>query len=290
MERSPALDRRRFLVVLAAGLGAAAVGRGASHLGQLPAVRTTASRPAAAAKPAVAPPPPAPLPPGLVPVDPPLGVVSALPGEGTALALTIDDGVSSEVVAAYAKLATDSGIRLTFFPNGRYSSWTENLPALRPLVDSGQVALGNHTWSHPDVTTLSDADVVEEISRNREWLWQTFGVRDTPFFRPPFGAHDDRTDRIAADQGHPTIALWDGTLGDDRIITGDQIVAYARQWFSAQSITIGHANHPAVTSVYGQLLDLLSERGLTTVTLADVWATPDQRVSGLHTTASAATG
>jgi peptidoglycan/xylan/chitin deacetylase (PgdA/CDA1 family) len=289
MERSPALDRRRFLVVLAAGLGAAAVGRGASHLGQLPAVGTTASRPAAAAKPAVATPEPAPLPPGLVPVDPPFGEVSMLPGEGTALALTIDDGVSSEVVAAYAQLATDSGIRLTFFPNGRYSSWTDNLPALRPLVDSGQVALGNHTWSHPDVTTLSDADVVEEISRNREWIWQTFGVRDTPFFRPPFGAHDDRTDRIAADQGHPTIAMWDGTLGDDRIITGDQIVDNARQWFSAQSITIGHANHPAVTSVYGQLLDLLSERGLTTVTLADVWATPAQRVRGLHTTATAPT-
>jgi peptidoglycan/xylan/chitin deacetylase (PgdA/CDA1 family) len=287
MEHSLALDRRRFLVVLAAGLGVAAVGRGAGQLARLPAVDTTTPRPAAAAKPAVVTPAPPPL--GLVPVDPPLGVVSSLPGKGTALALTIDDGVSSEVVAAYARLATDSGIRLTFFPNGRYSSWTENLAALRPLVDSGQVALGNHTWSHPDVTKLSDAEVVEEISRNREWLWQTFGVRDTPFFRPPFGAHDDRTDRIAADQGHPTIALWDGTLGDDKIITGEQIVDYARQWFSAQSITIGHANHPAVMSVYGQLLDLLGERGLTTVTLADVWATPDQRVSGLRTTASAAT-
>src|SRR4051812_37424116 len=290
MEHSPALDRRRFLVVLAAGRGVAAVGRGAGQLGRLPAVDTTTARPAAAAAPAVATPAPAPPPLGLVPVDPPLGVVSSLPGKGTALALTIDDGVSSEVVAAYARLATDSGIRLTFFPNGRYSSWTENLAALRPLVDSGQVALANHTWSHPAVTKLSDAEVVEEISRNREWLWQTFGVRDTPFFRPPFGAHDDRTDRIAADLGHPTIAMWDGALGDDQIITGDQIVEYARQWFAAQSITIGHANHPAVMSVSPQLLDLLGELGLTTVTLADVWATPAQRVSGLHTPATAATG
>jgi peptidoglycan/xylan/chitin deacetylase (PgdA/CDA1 family) len=283
MEHSPALDRRRFLVVLAAGLGVAAVGRGAGRLGRLPAVETSTSRRAAAAA------RPAPPPLGLVPVDPPLGAVSSLPGKGTALALTVDDGVSSEVVAAYARLATDSGIRLTFFPNGRYSSWTDNLAALRPLVDSGQVALGNHTWSHPDVTTLSDADVVAEISRNREWLWQTFGVRDTPFFRPPFGAHDERTDRIAADQGHPTIALWNGTLGDDKIITGEQIVDHARKWFTAQSIIIGHANHPPVMSVYGQLLDLFGERGLNTVTLADVWAMPDQRVSGLRTTASAAT-
>jgi peptidoglycan/xylan/chitin deacetylase (PgdA/CDA1 family) len=290
MHHSAALDRRRFLVVLAAGLGVAAVGRGAARLGQLPVVDTTPNRAAAPARPARSAPAPSSPPAGLVPVDPPAGVVSRLPREGSLLALTIDDGVSSEVVAAYAQLATDTGIRLTFFPNGCYSSWAENLPALRPLVDSGQVAVGNHTWSHPDVTTLTDAALAEELDRNKKFLWQTFGVRDTPFFRPPFGAHDDRTDRIAADHGHPTIALWDGTLGDDRIITGDQIVGYARQWFAARSITIGHANHPAVTSVYGQLLDLIAERGLATVTLADVWSTPDQRVTGLHTTASAATG
>jgi hypothetical protein len=40
-------------------------------------------------------------------------------------------------------------------------------------------------------------------------------------------------------------------------------------------------------SVYDQLLGVLHERGLTTVTLADVWATPDQRVRGLRTTATA---
>ena len=105
-----------------------------------------------------------------MPVDPPVGVVSRLPGQGTALALTIDDGVSEEVVAAYVRLAHDTGIRLTFFPNGCYRSWTDQARALRPLVDSGQIALGNHTWSHPDLTTLSDADVAGQLRRNRDFL------------------------------------------------------------------------------------------------------------------------
>jgi peptidoglycan/xylan/chitin deacetylase (PgdA/CDA1 family) len=207
-------------------------------------------------------------------------VVDALPGDGNSIALTIDDGTSTDVVAAFAAFAVDSGVRLTFFPNGCYRSWEDNAAVLRPLVESGQVALGNHTWSHPDLTTLGDREVAEEIGRNRDFLADTFGVRDSPFFRPPFGARDERTDRISADEGHPTVVMWNGTLEDSRVLTPAELVAAARTWFAAQTIIVGHANHPTVTTVYGELLDLIAERELRTVTLADVWATPEQRLRG----------
>ncbi len=278
------MDRRRFLLVLAAGLAGASVGHGAvARVETEPAPRRT-PRPAAAVSPA------APAGPRLVQAMPPTGEVSRLSGEGKHLALTVDDGTSSEVVAAFATLAADTGIRLTLFPNGCYRSWTQNAAALRPLVDSGQVVVGNHTWSHPDLTTLGDAEVAEEIRRNQAFLRSTFGVRDTPFLRPPYGAHDERTDRIAADLGHPTIAMWNGTLDDSRLLTAEELVAAARQWFTAQTIVVGHANRPTVTSVYGQLLDLIRERDLQTVTLADVWATPAQRLRGASVTARAPAG
>jgi peptidoglycan/xylan/chitin deacetylase (PgdA/CDA1 family) len=215
-----------------------------------------------------------------VPVDPPTGVVSGLPGDGASLALTIDDGTSTDVVAAFAAFAADTGVRLTFFPNGCYRSWEDNADALRPLLDSGQVAMGNHTWSHPDLTTLPDREVADEIGRNRDFLWRVFGIRDSPFLRPPFGARDDRIDRIAADQGHPTIAMWNGTLDDSRVLTAAELMAAAQQWFTAQAIIVGHANHPTVTTLYGDLVELIRDRGLTTVTLADVWATPTARLRG----------
>jgi peptidoglycan/xylan/chitin deacetylase (PgdA/CDA1 family) len=273
------MDRRRFLLVLAAGLAGAAAGHGTTDLLRPHPEPTGPPVPAVAVTPvaSTAPPP-------LVPVPPPTGEVSALPGEGSSLALTIDDGTNSAVVAAFAALAADTGIRLTFFPNGCYRSWEENAAVLRPLVDSGQVALGNHTWSHPDLTTLGDQAVAEEIRRNQVFLATTFGVRDTPFLRPPYGAHDERTDRIAADLGHPTIAMWNGTLDDSRILTAAELMAAADQWFTAQRIVVGHANQPTVTTVYGQLLDLIAQRGLRTVTLADVWATPAQRLRGASVT------
>jgi peptidoglycan/xylan/chitin deacetylase (PgdA/CDA1 family) len=266
------MERRRFLLALAAGLAGVALGR------RVPTAVDLRPAPNRALTPAI------PVTPtgveGLVPLAPPVGVVQGLPGEGSDLALTIDDGTSSEVVAAFATFAADSGVRLTFFPNGCYRSWTENAAALRPLVDSGQAAFGNHTWSHPDLTTLGDQEVAEEITRNQQFLWTTFGVRDSPFLRPPFGARDERVDRIAADLGHPTVAMWNGTLDDSRVLSADELLAAARQWFTAQTIVVGHANQPTVTTVYGELLALIAERNLRTVTLADVWTTPAQRLRG----------
>jgi peptidoglycan/xylan/chitin deacetylase (PgdA/CDA1 family) len=266
------MERRGFLLALAAGLAGAAVGRGTTGL-----VDTDPAPVAAPLAPASVSTVDVPVP---CPPLPPVGVVHALPGAGSSLALTIDDGTNTEVVAAFIAFAVQTGTRLTLFPNGCYRSWEDNAQALRPLVESGQVALGNHTWSHPDLTTLGDRQVAEEIGRNRDFLRSVFGVRDSPFFRPPFGARNERIDRIAADQGHPTVVMWNGTLGDSRVLTAAELMTAAREWFAAQRIVVGHANHATVTTVYGDLLALIAERGLRTVTLADVWPTPAQRLRG----------
>ena len=156
----------------------------------------------------------------------------------------------------------------------RRSNWRGLVAAL--LVVASTAVAGGETFEQRWM------EMVESL-----FLRDTFDAGDTPFFRPPFGYHDDRVDSIAAGEGHPTIAMWNGTLGDDRIITGQEIVGFARQWFAAQSIVIGHANHPAVTEVYGQLLDLIAQLGLRTVTLSDVWATRASRLAGMAGSTSA---
>jgi len=277
-------DRRRFLLGLAAGV--VALGAGLELTDGSDEVTTDATT-AAGTTDLTTGPTPTPVPPvttvntapatttpSPVPTVPvPTGVITALPGQGSLLALTVDDGTSSEVVAAYTRFCADSGVRLTFFVNGVNSSWTDNAPALRPLVDSGQVLLANHTWSHPDVTTISSSALAEEITRNDRFLRSTYGVAPEPFFRPPYGSHNSRTDGVAADLGHPTITMWEGSLGDSSVVTEEYLVAQARQWFLPQHLVIGHANHAPVTHTYPQLLEIIRERSLRTVTLADVYRT-----------------
>jgi peptidoglycan-N-acetylglucosamine deacetylase len=201
----------------------------------------------------------------------PAGVLTRLPGDGNQLALTVDDGVSVPVVGAFAQFAHDTGTRLTFFVNGANSSWSVNAPALRPLVDSGQVQMANHTWSHPYLNRLGLPAVADQIRRNADFLTNTYGVNGTPFFRPPYGVHNADIDRVAADQGYSAITMWSGDLLDWRPETETALIANANSMFQPQQIVLTHANLPTITHCYSQLLDIIGSRNLRTVTLNDVF-------------------
>jgi len=204
-------------------------------------------------------------------IPPPAGVLTRLPGDGNQLALTVDDGASVPVVGAFAQFCRDTGTRLTFFVNGANPSWSVNAPALRPLVDSGQVQMANHTWSHPNLSRMNPTAVNDQIRRNADFLRSTYGNDGTPFFRPPFGAHNADIDRMAADQGYTTITLWSGTVGDSAPENEAALVANAAKSFQPQQIVLTHANLPTITHCYDKLIGLIASRNLQTVTLNDVF-------------------
>src|ERR1700756_4393553 len=201
----------------------------------------------------------------------PAGILTRLPGDGNQMALTVDDGVSVPVVGAFAQFAHDTGTRLTFFINGANPSWSVNAPALRPMVDSGQVQMANHTWSHPYLNRMKLTAVDDQIRRNADFLRNTYGTDGRPFFRPPYGVHNADIDRVAADQGYTTVTLWSGTIGDSAPENEASLVANAAKSFQPQQIVLTHANLPTITHCYAQLTDLIASRNLQTVTLNDVF-------------------
>ncbi|MBP6995077.1 MAG: polysaccharide deacetylase family protein [Phycicoccus sp.] len=187
------------------------------------------------------------------------------------MALTVDDGTDATVVNAYADLAERTGIRLTFFANGNMPSWTEHAARLRPLNDAGQILICNHTWSHPDLTKLSAADLTDQVVRNETFLQNTYGTPGRPFMRPPFGFRNKSTDAQLADLGYPVITMWEGSLSDSGSLPPEVIYDNAHTWFLPQHLVIGHANHPPVIDVMDQLAQLIHDRGLTPVHLGDVY-------------------
>ena len=201
----------------------------------------------------------------------PIGVLTKLPGDGDQLALTVDDGANVNVVASVVQFCRDTGTRLTFFVNGANSSWTVNAPALRPLVDSGQIQLGNHTWSHPYLNRIGLNNVEDQIRRNADFLKTTYGVDGRPYFRPPYGVHSPDTDRVAADLGYTAITMWSSTIGDSRPENEADLVARANGAFQSQQIVLAHANLPTITHCYPQLNAIIESRNLRTVTLNDVF-------------------
>jgi peptidoglycan/xylan/chitin deacetylase (PgdA/CDA1 family) len=269
------LDRRRFLVAVAATVAVT----GISWCSPDGAKETVAR----ADVPGAAPIPVTPMPPRLLPppgpgsrvVLPGGAVLNKLPGNGDLLAWTVDDGANTDVVRLYTQFAKDTGVRLTYFVTGAYRSWTENSALLRPLVESGQIQLANHTWTHPDLTSLSPSQIADELRTTDVFLRNTYGVDAAPYFRPPYGHYNAVVNEVAADLGYHVPTLWDGDLQDSALLSEDQIVKMASQSFTPQNLVIGHLNHPPVTHVYGQLVDIIRARRLRTVTLNDVFLRPE---------------
>ena len=264
------LDRRRFLASLAAatvagvGLAHATIDTKGPRRSSVPTLQVATESPTA---PDLLPPPP-PSSRIALPGD---GILHSLPGDGDLLALTVDDGVNSDVVRLYTQFAVDTGVRLTYFVNGVNNSWTDNMALLRPLVDSGQIQLANHTWSHPDLTTISSSEIADQLTRNDRFLANSYGVNAKPFYRPPYGNQNESVRAVAADLGYKATTLWNGSLSDSTLITEDYIKQMADKYFQPQSIVIGHLNHMPVTHVYGTLVDIIRARNLRTVTLNDVF-------------------
>ena len=277
------MQRRDFMLMLAAGTAAALTS--CSARGAAGSSSPAADSPADSSSPAPSP-TPSPTPsrsplwlqdgPPSLPAPGELDtLITGLPDNvGNTVAITVDDGADSSVVDAYLDFAKDSGVRLTFFVTASYPGWTDCKDKMKPLVDSGQVQLGNHTWDHPGLTSLSESGIISQLSQCEDFLKDTYGVTGTPFIRPPYGYRNEWTDSVCASLGYTTSTMWYGSFGDSGLVDDGALLDAAQQWLLAQHIVIGHANFPTVTHLYGQIIDILRERSLLTATLDDVYFGP----------------
>lgn len=275
------VQRRQLLVGLSIGVAAVITGCGRSRPSAAPPLDATtpsASAPPQPAEPSTTPSPSSAFAPGeapLYPLDPEsTQVLWNAPATTNNIALTIDDGYDAETVAAYVEFAQRTGIHLTFSPNGIYSGvWSQHATTLQPLISAGQVQIGNHTYSHKNLTTLSASQIREEAERNEEWIAATFGTTSRPYLRPPYGFYNHAVTEACAAAGFPKILMWDGSFGDSALLTQDVLLAQARKYLEPGTIMLGHANHPTVTHVYDQIVELIEARDLSPVTLDEMFGT-----------------
>lgn len=116
--------------------------------------------------------------------------------------LTFDDGPHAVRTKKVLSVLAAHGITATFFVIGRHCAIYPD--TLKRIADQGH-RIGNHTYSHPKLTTLSRAKIREEILRT-EALIAPF-LRGKKLFRPPYGAHNALVDEVAAELGY-RLVIW----------------------------------------------------------------------------------
>ncbi len=136
--------------------------------------------------------------------------VSAVPGAGPYFALTFDAHVEATGAAELLALLRERHVRATIFATGRFA---ESFPEILRQAALDGHEIGNHTWSHPHLTTWAENhrhDTRPEITRGRlqDELRRTaaaieaaIGRPPSPFWRAPYGEHN------------ATIRAWAAELG-----------------------------------------------------------------------------
>jgi peptidoglycan/xylan/chitin deacetylase (PgdA/CDA1 family) len=159
------------------------------------------------------------------------------------IALTIDDGWSPGRTRAIFDVFQRMGVAATFFP---YAEAAERDPGLwRAIADAGY-PIGNHTRSHPFMTSLGPDARAAELIEARSMIETMIGRPMLPVFRPPYGAYDPALVALAAKTGFPTVLMWDTSDADtSRQATPDQLVAAALRG-QAGSVILAHGG-PALT-------------------------------------------
>ena len=117
--------------------------------------------------------------------------------------LTFDDGWALQWRAAQAMTAR--GMRGVFFVTTR-----QNGLDVATLASWGH-EIGGHTISHPDLTTLSDWQLAQELSVSRQQL-QAWSGQSVDILAYPYGAYDGRVVAAAQAAGYRgAVAAWGGT-------------------------------------------------------------------------------
>ena len=120
------------------------------------------------------------------------------------VALSFDAAWGNEDTSQILDILAKHQVKVTFFMTG---GWVENYPDdVKAIYEAGH-DLGNHSESHPDMTTLSDSQKTEELMSVHNKVKELTGY-EMFLFRPPYGAYDNQVITNATANGYYTIQ-WD---------------------------------------------------------------------------------
>ncbi len=119
------------------------------------------------------------------------------------VALTFDDGPSPKWTPQVLDLLKANHVHATFFMVGQNA---RRYPSLVRRVRAEGHAIGNHSYSHPTMTHLSSSGQAAQMDAATRYISAAISGGYKPcFFRPPGGAYNTTTVRLARSRGMSTV-------------------------------------------------------------------------------------
>jgi len=184
------------------------------------------------------------------------------------IAMTFDDGPSAENTPRLLEMLKQRNIKATFFLIGQNVAANPNI-VKQILADGNEI--GNHTWTHPQLSKLSDDKVTAEITKTQDAIKDASGYTPT-LLRPPYGAITPRQREWISSQFGLNVILWsvdpfDWKRPGSAVIT-QRILSQARPG----AIILSHDIHKQTVDAMPATLDGLIAKGYKFVTVSQLIA------------------
>jgi peptidoglycan-N-acetylglucosamine deacetylase len=206
--------------------------------------------------------------------------------DGPYIAMTFDDGPSPETTPRLLDILKQRNIKATFFMIGQNAQ--ANPTIVQRILAEGH-EIGNHSWTHPQLSKLSDDRVTEEITKTQTAIKNACGY--TPvLLRPPYGAITARQKDWIEKQFGLSVIIWSVDPFDWKrpgaSVIEQRILAGARPG----AIVLSHDIHKQTVDAMPATLDALAAKGFKFVTVSQLIAmnkpksspspSPESRPSG----------
>lgn len=187
---------------------------------------------------------------------------SAVNESGPVIALTFDDGPYNAVTSHILDVLEENGVCATFFVLGSRIEGREDL--LERMEELG-CEVGNHTFSHLDLTRLNREECLSELARTDDEIRRVLG-HDAAVVRPPYGSYNKS---VLAMANRPLV-LWTVDTNDWRGMEAEDIADYVIEQAKEGSVILLHDQRSQTADAMERIIPELIEEGFHFVTVSEL--------------------
>ena len=119
--------------------------------------------------------------------------------------LTFDAGYENGYTAKILDVLKKHDVKAAFFLVGNYIETSPEL--VKRMVEEGHT-VGNHTFTHPDMSAISTKEAFEkELTELEKKYREVTGKKMKKYYRPPQGKYSESNLKMASDMGYKTV-FW----------------------------------------------------------------------------------
>lgn len=198
-------------------------------------------------------------------------LIEKVPTKNKVVAFTFDDGPDVQFTRQILNIFRKVDGKATFFMVGEQIDANEEIA--REVHEAGH-EIGNHTYSHPDLTTLSLEKATMELQRMDTRIRELTGMSPS-CFRPPFFQINPSLAELAKGAGYAMISACNTGARDweQPQPSVDYMVAQTKEVTEAGSVFIfhdGYGDRTNTVETVSILVNALHAEGYRFVTISEL--------------------